>query len=263
MSRSAANPSAATHIPQVTAQRWIRTNDSLFAAVVEVVEQGDAIGLGPYANFAGILESCVIPFQRFFAVVGHGEMAGLEIDTQSVPLAGGDFPVGSFLFRAAAVDGVVNGDVVFERIGARDVVVVGITGSPDQAAGAIFTAGYGFELHFDIAVFQAGVVLDADRISSLAGLFEDVGLAGRGIVLFDGPLRRARAGFGGGPAGRRRAGGSIIEIHGVGNCAGRERTDYDEAGEVHTTSLRFLCPRRCAVQGKTHAKRRSFAWLAL
>src|SRR5262249_55342803 len=45
---------------------------------------------------------------------------------QRVPLIGGYFRVRPFLLGAPAIDRVVDGDVVFESIGTRDVVVVGV-----------------------------------------------------------------------------------------------------------------------------------------
>jgi hypothetical protein len=45
----------------------------------------------------------------------------LELDTQSVPDAGGDFGVDVLEGDAFAFDGVVDRDVVFQGVGARDV----------------------------------------------------------------------------------------------------------------------------------------------
>src|SRR5207247_10841567 len=108
-------------------------------------------------------------------------------------------------FGKPSIHRVVDRDVVLKRIGARDVVVVWIFGPPDEAAGLIFPAGDGFELHFHETVFQARLILEADWVGSSTGLFQHVGRAGRGRIFFTGPLRVAGAGRGRGPAGRRRA----------------------------------------------------------
>jgi len=92
-------------------------------------------------------------------------------------------------------------DVVFEGVGAGDVIVVSIFAAPEDAAGLVLLAGDGLELHFDKAVFQAGIVFDADGIGGFAGLFQDVWFAGCGVVGDDLPFGLALAGFGGGPAG--------------------------------------------------------------
>ena len=75
--------------------------------------------------------------------------------------------------------GVVDGDVVLEGIGAGDVVVVGVLRAPDEAAGLVFLAGDGLELHFHKPVLDVAVIPEADGIGGLAGLFEDVGFTGR------------------------------------------------------------------------------------
>ncbi len=54
------------------------------------------------------------------------------------------------------------------------------------------------------------------RAHGLAGLFEDVRFAGGGIIGNDFPFGVAFAGFGGGPAGRRRARFEVVEVDGVG-----------------------------------------------
>ena len=65
-------------------------------------------------------------------------MTALKIHPQSVPHAGGDFGFRAFERYALAADGVVDGHVGFERIGARYVVIVGVLAAPDDAAGLVF-----------------------------------------------------------------------------------------------------------------------------
>ena len=74
------------------------------------------------------------------------------------------------LLGALAIDGVINRDVVFQRIGSRDVIVVGVLEAPDQATGLVFFAGDRLELDFDEAVLQVRVVLEANRKCRDAGL---------------------------------------------------------------------------------------------
>src|SRR5437773_10103222 len=119
-----------------------------------------------------------------------------------MPPVRSDLGVDALLFAALAIYGVINRDVVFQRVGAGDVLVFFIFATPDHAAGLIFLAGDGLEFHFDKAVFQARVVLEADRVGSFAGLFQDVGFAGSGIVGHDLPFGLARAGLRRSPVGR-------------------------------------------------------------
>src|SRR5882672_9032030 len=201
-------------------------------AVAEVVKEGRAVSFGPKADFAGVFEGVIFPDKGFLAVEGDYEVAILEIHPQGVPAAGSDFGKNAFLFGALAAYGVVDGDVVFEGVGAGDIIVVGIFAAPNDAAGLVFLAGDGLELHFDKAVLETGVVFDADGIGGFAGLFEDVRLAGSGVVGNDLPFGFAFAGFGGRPAGRWSAGFEVIEVDGVGegdgsgeaghNCEGKE-----------------------------------------
>src|SRR5437899_6423002 len=90
----------------------------------EIVEHGHAIGFRPYTDFPRILERVVIPFDGFLAVVCHDEVITLKVHTQAVPYVWGDFRAGVLLLGALAIDGVINRDVVFQRIGSRDVIVV-------------------------------------------------------------------------------------------------------------------------------------------
>ena len=144
-------------------------------------------------------------------------MIAAEIDAQGVPFAGLHLHVHSFLLGPLAFNRVVNANVVFERVGARDVVVVGILRPPNDAARLIFLARDGLELHFDEAVLETRIVLEADRIRGFAGLLEHVWFTRRGVVLFDCPLGFAFAGFGRGPAGRRLAWPCVIEVNPLGN----------------------------------------------
>jgi hypothetical protein len=92
-----------------------------------------------------------------------------------------------------AADGLIEHNVVVQRVGADDVVIVGISGPPDEARRAIPRAGNGFELHRDEAVLDAAVVLEQERVGSAAGLPGDLGSRRRLLVLFDRPFRIARA----------------------------------------------------------------------
>src|SRR6266480_7700985 len=88
--------------------------EPLLDAVNEIVEQGDAVGLGPNTDLAGVLESVVLPLQGFLAVKDDGKIVAVKIHAECVPLIGGDFYVGAFLLGALALDGVIDGNVVFE-----------------------------------------------------------------------------------------------------------------------------------------------------
>jgi len=118
--------------------------------------------------------------------------------------------------RAAdAVDGLVEHDVVFERVGADDIIIVGISGAPDEARRTILGTGDGLELHLDEAVLDVGIVLEKQRVSRLPGLFNDPQFRRRGLVLLNRPFRLAPAGFGRGPAFRSCTNRVCLEPHSV------------------------------------------------
>ena len=58
----------------------------------------------------------------------------------------------------AAVLGVVERDVVLERVGARDVVVVAVLPAPDDTARLVLAAAHRLELHFDESVGERDVL---------------------------------------------------------------------------------------------------------
>src|SRR5262245_55727983 len=105
-----------------------------------------------------------------------------------MPLARRDFGVDALLFGALPIHRVIDRDVILEGVGARDIVVIGVLATPDHSASLVFLTGDGFELHFDEAVFEAGVVFNANRVGGNAGLFEDVGFAGGRVVGNDFPF---------------------------------------------------------------------------
>src|SRR5438552_18105352 len=135
------------------------------AAVTEIVEQRHAVRFGPNANHSSSGEGLVVPLDRFLPVEGDSEMIATEIGAQAVPLAGCNFHCGALLLGALAFDRVVNADVVFEGVGASDVIVIRILGPPNHAARLVFLSRHRLELHFDKTVLDARLVLETDGIS--------------------------------------------------------------------------------------------------
>src|SRR5207249_4235428 len=150
-----------------------------------------------------------------------------------MPPVGSDLGVDALLFAAFAVYRVINRDVVFQRIGAGDVIVVFVFATPDHAARLVFLAGDGLELHLDKAVFQARVVLETDGIRGFTGLFQDVGFAGSGIISHNFPSGLACAGLRRGPAGRRRASFEVVEVDGVGKGDADGETAHECKGQEY------------------------------
>src|SRR5205085_760247 len=113
---------------------------------------------------------------------------------------------------ALALARVVEGDVVLERVRARDVVVVAVLPAPDHAARLVLASRDGLELHLDEAIGERRVFLHAPGERAAARLLKDMGRA-RGLGIGDDrPLRRASPGNARDPAGGQCADVLSIEI---------------------------------------------------
>ena len=84
-------------------------------------------------------------------------------------------PTDNVKLTANAVDGLVEDEIVFQRVGPEDVVIVRILRSPDNTGGAVLGSGDGLELCLDEAVLDAGVLLEEQRVGRAAGLLDHFG----------------------------------------------------------------------------------------
>src|SRR5262245_19907794 len=97
----------------------------------QVIEISHRICFCPQAHFACVLESFVLDFVQLFAIEIYRELFALRRHTQRAPLSRRHFyflPVcAAFAFEwqvsAFAVLDLVEHDIIFERVGAHDVVV--------------------------------------------------------------------------------------------------------------------------------------------
>src|SRR5215216_4190272 len=153
---------------QSRATRRPLTIDLFRLAVNELVEQRHTVGLCPQSDSSGVAEGRIFDLEQLFAVVEHAKAVALEVDAEAKPLVGRDRNVDAVstlpavdVERAAdAVDGLVQHDVVLERIRARDIVIVGILGTPHDAGRAILRARDGLELNLDETIPHARGVLE-------------------------------------------------------------------------------------------------------
>src|SRR5712692_9850852 len=123
---------------------------------------------------------------------------------------------------ARAADGLVEHDVVFERVGAHHVIIVGISGPPDEARRAILGTGNGLEFYLDEAVLDVAVVLEKQRVGSPTRLLDYLQFRRRRLVMFNHPFRIARAGPGSCPAFWSGANRVVLEAD-YGICHGTWR----------------------------------------
>ena len=175
-------------------------------AVGEVVERGDAVGLGPDADRARRPRCARRPARCAPRRRGSRGCACPRTPRAACATRCRGTGASTYLIvlRAAAL-GVVERDVVLERVGARDVVVVAVLPAPHDAARLVLAPGDRLELHLDEAVGERRALQHAPREGAAARLLEHVGRARRGGVGLDGPARRAVAGDARSPAGGQRA----------------------------------------------------------
>src|SRR5437588_2405463 len=170
-----------------------RGGSSLFRAVAEVVEGGDAVGFGPHADGARAGNVVVVELDVGLAVQRDANAPAGELYAQRMPGIGRNGRIRILERPAAPRLGVVERDVVFKSIGAGDVVVVGVLPAPEDTARPVLGPGEGLELHFHEPVLDGGLEPDAPGKGSRARLLQDVRLARRRRVALDCPARRPAA----------------------------------------------------------------------
>src|SRR6266851_6372755 len=194
--------------------------------ISEIVERRHAVGFRPHADRTWTRDVAVVQLDIGFAIEQDADPGALELGAQRVPGIARHRRIDIFDRPATAALGVVERDVVLERIGARDIVVVAVLPAPHHAARLVLATGERLELHFDRAVGKRRALLDAPGERTRSGLLEHVGRAGRAGVGFDRPARRTAAGAATHPAGRHRAGWAGVEVDGLGAGGGGERGEH-------------------------------------
>src|SRR5258706_3596792 len=232
-------------------------------SVTEIVERRDAVRLRPDADRAGARNVIVRLLDVGLAVEQHLDSLAGELDAQRVPAVGRHGCVNILDRMAPAAGGVIERHVVFQRVGAGDVVVVAILPAPYDPSRLVLPALFGLEFHFDETVGQRGALLDAPGKRPGAALPEHVGRARRRAVCVDGPLGIAPSRYAARPAGRRGARLVLVEIVRFPECRGggkHRQCSHDE-------SSHFLLPlsgrrrdSRCALRRPRQAPSAARNW---
>src|SRR5262249_19359822 len=126
--RSAVAATAITRLVQRMVPPWQRRSQRLHGQGVEV---DVGAPLGPHADLAWVGEGGVVRLDDLLAVEAHLEVVALGIHAERMPDAGRDLAVPAGELDSAAFDDVIQAHVVLERVGPRDVVVVGISKAED------------------------------------------------------------------------------------------------------------------------------------
>src|SRR5207247_10093936 len=143
----------------------------------EVVEHSVGVGLGPHTDATGTTERAVVRVDPLRAVPVHLDMVSLELDPQLVPDARCDLPAPIGELDPASVLHVVEADVVLERVGARQIVVVLILVSEHETARPVNIPRHRLALHGDAAVsegWRRGSRNGEPVISAVAGVLAQV-----------------------------------------------------------------------------------------
>jgi hypothetical protein len=180
--------------------------------VSEVVEQDDAVGLGPYADGAGASNVIVVGVDIGLAVQRHADMPAGKLDPQRMPRSAGDRRVDILDGDAPARLRVVERDIVFQRIGARDIVVAAILPAPDDSCRLVFGARKRLEAHFDMAIGKRAVPPDAPGKIAAAALLQYVRFRRGAGLRFDAPPMSALTGDAGNPVRRELADRVGVEV---------------------------------------------------
>src|SRR3954463_5195266 len=96
-------------------------------------------------------------------------------------------------------------------------MIIGILRPPEDSRCAILGPGDGLEFHLNEAVADGAIALDGEGKRRPSGLLENVRLAWRRGLGFDGPFWLSLAGHRQSPTFGRSSGSSVVEIQGLGH----------------------------------------------
>src|SRR5258708_34841460 len=121
-----------------------------------------AVRLGPKRYLAGIGEGFVGDGEQHLAVERDGELLALRTQSKPMPFLGRNLDVGCGKLLSPAFDHPVEADVVFERVGADDVIIVGRAQADYDAAGLVNGAGNRLEAKLDLQVLAGERLVDRE-----------------------------------------------------------------------------------------------------
>src|SRR6266567_4976503 len=151
--------------------------------VGEVIERGNAIRLRPYAHCPRPADVIILLLDIDLAVQSDANAFPGKFHSQRMPLVLRHGRVDILDGVTSSVLRVVERNIVFQRVGSRDVIVFAVFPAPDHAACGILAARDRLELDFDGAVLDGRVALDAPRERSASRLLEYVRGTGCRVVL--------------------------------------------------------------------------------
>src|SRR5579872_52839 len=157
----------------------------------DAVEIGDAVGLGPQRHFPAVSDGSVLGREELLAVEGDGETAAFGLEREAVPRAADDLEISPGELLALPLHHPVEADVVFERIGARDVIIVRRLQADDDPARLVDASRHRLEAQRGLQVCAGEGLVDCKREAVAGAVFAhlgDGGAARGGRVADDGPF---------------------------------------------------------------------------
>src|SRR6516162_7785029 len=103
------------------------------------------------------------PLKQLFAVERDGEVGAFGTQAKSMPLPLGDFGIEALDLLAPTVHDPVEANIVLERVGTDDVVIIWGGEPHHDAAGLVDFAGDRLEAHRDINVSGGYRLIDRQR----------------------------------------------------------------------------------------------------
>src|SRR5260370_151603 len=121
------------------------------------------VGLGPERDLACAGKGAVGRGEQLLAVKRDREPLTLRPQAKLVPRVGRDLGVGAFDLLAPALDHAIEADVVLERIGAHDIIIIGVADPDGDSAGLIDLPGHCLESNRDIHAARRYRSVDRER----------------------------------------------------------------------------------------------------
>src|SRR4051812_17306775 len=210
---------------------------SLRRTVAEVVEGRHAVCLRPQADRARAADMDVLQVDVRLAIQRDADLRLRELDAQRMPHVARNRCIHVLKRVAPPVRRVIERDVVLERVGACDVVVVPVFPAPYDSARLVLPALERLELDLDEAVLDRAAAQHAPWEGSASGLLQHVGGAWRRGILAHAPAGVAFARAALFPRRGQGSGRVRIEVDGLPHSRGcRQESAHRNHRAFHVSS---------------------------
>src|SRR6185437_3761375 len=127
---------------------------------LDLVETGDAVGLGPQREFPRVRKRLVLSREQCLAIEAHNKAVPLGFEAERMPFIRSEREICAHDFLSSALDHAIEADVVFHRIGAGGVIIIGIDQPHHNAARLVHGACDRLETNRRINIFGGERAMD-------------------------------------------------------------------------------------------------------